>query len=53
MKIPQADSNPSISLHYNTSCMHNLHSYRVYSLIIGLLIGFNTEGGREYFIRNK
>ena len=59
MKIPQADSNLRVSLHYNTSlptelqsCMHNLHSYRVYSFVIGLLMSFNTEGGEEYFIRN-
>ena len=54
MKIPKADSNPGVSLHYNTSlrtelqsCMHNSHSYKVYSFIIGLLIGFNTDMREE------
>ena len=61
MKIPKADSNPGVELRYNTSlptellsCMHSLHSYRVYSdIVIGWLIAVNTEGGKEYFIPNK
>ena len=60
MKLPQTDSNPRVSLHYNISlptelqsCMQNLHSYRVYSFVIGLLMNFNTEGGKDYFTRNK
>ena len=54
MKLPKAGSNPGVLLHYNTSlptdlqsCTHNSHSYRVYSFVISLLIGFNTDMREE------
>ena len=54
MKIPNADSNPGVSLHYYTSlptelqsCMDNSHSYKVYSFAIGLLIGFDSDMREE------
>ena len=60
MKIPKADSNPGVSLHYNTSlptelqsCMHNSHSYKVYSFAVGLLIGFITDMREERNILYK
>ena len=66
MKIPKAHSNPGVELHnpyllthqatklYAHCALHSLHSYTVYSdIAFGWLIGFNTERGKEYFIRNK